>query len=176
MEFIYIKILLFKISKKNIFFTLEELQENDFTIGEDGDEIIKDSIPCFCQGEAICVFCMKEKDLDTDKEKDTTNFDYQVFENQDFSQFQSDIDDEIFSKKVNYNVNFTVKQLSMICDYYGILKGMKGKNKNKNDLIEAIVSFENDSSNSIIVLRRKKLWFYLEELKRDSFLKKFIWL
>jgi hypothetical protein len=124
----------------------------------------------------ICVFCLKEKDSNKDKEKDTINLDYQLFENPDFSNIQFDSDDEIFSKKINYQVNFTVKQLSMICDYYGILKSLKGRNKNKNDLIEALVSFENDSSNSIIVLRRKKLWFYLEELKRDSYLKKFIWL
>ena len=165
-------------SNEHIFFTLEELEEINSTICEKGDE--KESVPCFCQGEVICVFCLKEKDHD----KDTNNFDYQVFENPDFHPFENpdfhpfqfDADDEIFSKKVNYNVNFTVKQLSMICDYYGILKAMKGRNKNKNDLIEALVAFESDSSNSIIVLQRKKLWFYLEELKRDSYLKKFIWL
>ena len=150
-------------SNENIFFTLEELEEIDSTMCENK----KDSVPCFCQGKTICVFCIKEKD--------NNQFDYR-FDNPDLSQLQLNTDDEIFSKKINYQVNFTVKQLSMICDYYGILKAMKGRNKNKNDLIEALVAFENDSSNSIIVLQRKKLWFYLEELKRDSYLKKFIWL
>jgi len=161
-------------SNENIFFTLEELQENNFTICENDNQNDKDSIPCFCQGEVICVFCLKEKVAN--KDKDINNFDFQLFENPDFYSFQLDTDDELFSKKVNYHVNFTVKQLSMICDYYGILKRMKGRNKNKNDLIDEIVTFEDDTINSSIVLQRKKLWFYLEELKKDSYLKKFIWL
>jgi len=155
-------------SNENIFFTLEDLED----LKDNNLDTENNSVPCFCQGETVCVFCIKEKDFN----KDTTiDFNYSLFENPEISQFQLNDYDEIFSKKVNYQVNFTVKQLSMICDYYGLLKEMKGKSKNKNDLIEALVSFENDTSNSIIVLQRKKLWFYLEELKKDSFLKKFLW-
>ena len=123
--------------------------------------------PCFCQGDAICVFCLKENENGETKT-------LEMWCEEDLSPFQFTEEDEIFSKKIDYSVNFTVKQLSMICDYYGLSKGMK-RNKNKNDLIEALVTFESDPSNSAVVFQRRKMWFYLEELKRDSFMKRFIW-
>lgn len=142
-------------SDANIFFTLEE----------DNEEINQPdnhNVPCFCQGDIICVFCIKEKEDE-------------VKENSDFTFLEFNIDDELFSKKVNYQVNYTVKQLLMICDYYGLLKGLKGRSKNKNELIELLVEFENNLTNSDIIYQRKKLWFYLEELKKDAFMKKYIW-
>lgn len=144
-------------SNENIFFTLEEFEENE-------NPLDNDSIPCFCQDDVICVFCLKEKDI----EPLPSSSSLPLFE----TEFQFDInyDDEIFSRKVNYQVNFTVKQLAMICDYYEI----RSRNKNKNDLIEALVSFENESKNTNTVLKRKKLWFYLEELRKDPFTKKYI--
>jgi len=145
-------------SNENIFFTLEEFEENE----NENHLVNNDSVPCFCQGDVVCVFCLKEKDIESD------NLSIPLVD----TEFQFDInyEDEIFSKKVNYQVNFTVKQLSMICDYYEI----RSRNKNKNELIEALVSFENESKNTNTVLKRKKLWFYLEELRKDSFTKKYI--
>ena len=139
-------------SNEHIFFTLEEFEENE------NHFINHDSVPCFCQDDVVCVFCLKEKETEPLPFADTG------------FQFEIDYEDEIFSRKVNYQVNFTVKQLSMICDYYEI----RSRNKNKNELIEAIVSFENESKNTSTVLKRKKLWFYLEELRKDPFTKKYI--
>ena len=149
-------------SNENIFFTLEDFEENE----NETHLMNNDSVPCFCQGDVVCVFCLKEKDIEPLPSSSSSSL--PLFE----TEFQFDInyEDEIFSRKINYQVNFTVKQLSMMCDYYEI----RSRNKNKNELIEALVSFENESKNNSIVLKRKKLWFYLEELRKDSFTKKYI--
>jgi hypothetical protein len=44
----------------------------------------------------------------------------------------------------------------------------------KADIISAIVAFENNLENYDIVERRRTVWKYMEELKQDSFMKKFI--
>jgi hypothetical protein len=78
--------------------------------------------------------------------------------------------DLIFAKMNNYEINFTVRQLQNICDYYKIsCKKMK-----KPELIAAIVDFENNPENSLIIMKRQKLWYYMEHLREDSFMKKFI--
>jgi hypothetical protein len=145
-------------SNENIFFTLEDFEENE----NETHLMNNDSVPCFCQGDVVCVFCLKEKDIEASSLP-------LHFVDTEF-QFDINYEDEIFSRKINYQVNFTVKQLSMMCDYYEI----RSRNKNKNELIEALVSFENESKNNSTILKRKKLWFYLEELRKDSFTKKYI--
>ena len=39
--------------------------------------------------------------------------------------------DNLFHEVVNYNINYTVKQLLQICDYYNILKEVKMTKCNK---------------------------------------------
>ena len=68
--------------------------------------------------------------------------------------------------------NKTVKELFTICDYYGIGKEAKSHKYNKSQIIQSICDFEH--SNREITYRRKKLWFYLGELKNDKFMKKFL--
>ena len=75
---------------------------------------------------------------------------------------------------VNYNENFTVKELLVICEYYGFLKEIKSNKCNKDQIIEILVNFENDPINNDIVFKRQNLWFYINELKNDKFMKKFI--
>jgi hypothetical protein len=45
---------------------------------------------------------------------------------------------------------------------------------NKEEIIHHLMVFENDLENIEIVLQRKNLWFYLNELKKDKFTKKFV--
>jgi len=66
-----------------------------------------------------------------------------------------------------------VKQLTQICEYYGLGKNIKPKSK-KLEIVHMIMYFENLSINYLIVNRRKKLWFYMNELKNDKYMKKFI--
>lgn len=78
--------------------------------------------------------------------------------------------DDYVASEMDYDTNYTKKQLEFICDYYGISK----RKKKKQDLVEEIVIFEKESSNFDIVQRRKTMWFYIEEISNDSFLSKFL--
>ena len=78
--------------------------------------------------------------------------------------------DDIYSCELDYNENYTKKQLDRIADYYQIPK----RKKKKAELVEEIVIFENDLSNYEITERRKLLWHYMEEIKNDNYLSKFI--
>ena len=78
--------------------------------------------------------------------------------------------DDYVASELDYNENYTKKQLELIADYYEISK----RKKKKGELIEEIVIFEKEPSNYDITQRRKTLWFYMEEINNDSFLSKFL--
>jgi hypothetical protein len=89
------------------------------------------------------------------------------------------IDDmEVFEeqvpKMINYNENYTVKELLLICEYYGISKELKAKKCNKETIIQFLVDFESNVANTEIVFKRQGLWFYMNELKNDKFMKKYV--
>ena len=65
----------------------------------------------------------------------------------------------------------TKKELLKIANYYNI---KKAKTMKKEDLINNIIVFETDPENIELVERRKTLWFYYNELKRDDYFKKLI--
>ena len=75
---------------------------------------------------------------------------------------------------VNYQLNYTVKQLLQICDYYGIAKELKTNKYSKDEIICVLVHFENNDENSEIVFKRQTMWLYINELKNDKFMKKYI--
>jgi len=75
---------------------------------------------------------------------------------------------------INYHDNFTVKELLLICEYYGFAKEMKNNKFNKEQIINCLVDFENNENNSDIVFKRQNMWFYINELKADKFMKKFV--
>ena len=78
--------------------------------------------------------------------------------------------DDYVASELDYDENYTKKQLDLIADYYNISK----RKKRKAELIEEIVIFEKEPTNYDIVQRRKTLWFYVEEINNDSFLSKFL--
>ena len=65
---------------------------------------------------------------------------------------------------------FLKHDLEMIADYYNIPK----KRKRKSELIQDILLFEYDISNSDKVQKRKLMFFYLYELNNDKFFKKYL--
>jgi hypothetical protein len=79
--------------------------------------------------------------------------------------------DYFLAQMSEYDLNYTLKQLGMIYEYYNIGKIAKLK---KADIIQAIVVFEHDAENYEVVMRRQQLWHYLEELKADKFMKRFV--
>jgi hypothetical protein len=85
-----------------------------------------------------------------------------------------EFNDEFNAHIINYEENFTVKDLLLICEYYGFLNNVKNKKYTKNIIIEILVSFELDTNNADIVNKRLNAWFFMSELKNDKFMKKFV--
>jgi hypothetical protein len=100
-------------------------------------------------------------------EEDDEDHEYnqQIF-NQNYLQH-----DENFCMLVDYNENNTIKQLQRICNYYEIKLKVTAK---KADIINVILVYESDPSHKAKVIQRKKLWFYLNELKKDKHMKQFV--
>lgn len=87
----------------------------------------------------------------------------------------TELQDELtIPQMINYNENYTVKELLLICEYYGFAKDLKNNKYNKEQIIDFLVTFESDTNNSDIVFKRQNMWFYINELKNDKFMKKFV--
>jgi len=112
--------------------------------------------------------------IDEVHEETNVNFDEIMsnFENEMFDDYERE--NIIASQILNYQMNFTIKQLIVICDYYGISKEIKLNKATKIEIINALVYFENNSINEDVVLKRQNLWFYLNELKNDKIMKKYV--
>ena len=86
--------------------------------------------------------------------------------------------DDVFCERADYETNYTAKQLLVICEYYGIQKVVKNGKPHrvtrKEDMIDAITAFEGDASNRETTRQRKQMWFYMEQIKSDKFLKRFL--
>jgi hypothetical protein len=82
--------------------------------------------------------------------------------------------DEIFLEMKDYEMNYNVKQLLLICEYYDILKDVRANKMKKQDIIEQILLFEKNMENIEITMKRKELWYYISELKNDKMMKKFV--
>jgi len=83
-------------------------------------------------------------------------------------------DSFIITKSLDYHFNYNVKELMLICDYYGLLKEVKNNKLKKQEIILFLLDFEENTDNSLIVYKRKQLWYFMEELKNDKFMKKYI--
>ena len=78
--------------------------------------------------------------------------------------------DDYIAQELEYNENYTKKELEKIAEYYELSK----RKKKKQDLVEDIVFFEKAPENVEIVYRRKRLWSYIEEIKADKYLSKYL--
>ena len=75
------------------------------------------------------------------------------------------------AREVDYDLNYNVKYLANILEFYGIKKCKL----NKKEIIEKILEFEFDTiDNTPIVEERKRLVDNFIELKNDKFFSKFI--
>ena len=120
-------------------------------------------------------FSLIEPTIETKKQTEVTYDSLVSLVNEQSSNMGSEwneglsIDDYVASE-IDYNENYTKKQLELIADYYDISK----RKKKKGQLIEEIVIFEKEPTNYDMTQRRKTLWFYMEEINNDSFLSKFL--
>ena len=78
--------------------------------------------------------------------------------------------DDYLASELDYQTNYIKKELERIADYYEISK----RKKRKDELVEVIVLFEKDPINIQKVYQRKKLWKYMEEIKKDKYLRQFL--
>ena len=83
-------------------------------------------------------------------------------------------DDNLCANFIHYDINCTVKQLLLICEYYGIAKDLKTNKCNKYDILNTLIIYENNIENNKKVNKRKKLWNNINELKNDKFMKKYV--
>ena len=115
---------------------------------------------------------LENKEDETDNLSDLLN----EINNHDFvNQMNNFSDEEIFQIMCyEYKINYTVKELLIICDYYGIAKEMKSNKYNKEEIINVLVQFENNPINNDIFLRRQSMWYYIDKLKNDKFMKKYV--
>jgi len=133
------------------------------------------------QDENIYFLLNEDENENEDLEKNQ-NF-FNDFKNQDFinneilyynNHNSNEKIDNIYSQFVHYRENYVLSQIHQICEYYGIAKEMKKNKLNKDDVIYLLVNYENTIENKNIVFKRKQLWYYINELKNDTFMKKFI--
>jgi len=73
------------------------------------------------------------------------------------SEYQTNDMTAFTALSVYYEINYNVKQLLTICDYYKIAKELRSNKNNKTEIIYSLVLFENNEDNFEIVLRRKQL-------------------
>jgi hypothetical protein len=117
--------------------------------------------------ENIVISVEEEENINVNN--DDNSFDINNFLlNNDFNE------DLHLSASLFYMENYTVKDLILICDYYGFSKEIKANKLGKELLIQCLVDWELDMDNAIIVEKRKKIWFYMNELKKDKFMKKYV--
>jgi hypothetical protein len=94
----------------------------------------------------------------------------------DFTNEMNDLNNEgiIEVISLDYKLNYTVKELLLICEYYGIAKELKVHKCCKDIIIQFLVDFESITSNNTIVLRRQEMWRCINILKKDKFMKKYV--
>lgn len=119
-------------------------------------------------------FSINEEQIDKEYDKEENVILYGLLDeiNNDFDFVSNqEINQAMYNE---YKINYTVKELLLICDYYGIAKEMKNNKYNKDEIINVLVHFENDPINNDIFMRRQSMWYYIDKLKNDKFMKKYV--
>jgi hypothetical protein len=113
-------------------------------------------------------FSLHEISKESDKELVTYN---DLIQQVDYMEMCSNVAmDDYIAQEVEYDSNYTKKELEKVAEYYEISK----RKKKKQELIEDIVIFEKAPENIEVVYTRKKLWSYMEEIKADKYLSKYL--
>jgi len=89
-------------------------------------------------------------------------------------EFMCENDDLLIPQIIHYKENYTVKDLLLICEYYGVAKELKTHKCTKDEIIHFLVVYESNPNNSNLVFKRQNMWFYINELKNDKFMKKYV--
>ena len=116
--------------------------------------------------------------IDEDNTENNIFFDFNINEILKSEYIFKD-EDNLCAKFLHYDINCTIKQLLQICQYYGIeyygtSKDIRINKCNKSDVINTLIIYENNIENLEKVNKRKRLWHYINELKKDKFMKKYL--
>jgi hypothetical protein len=114
--------------------------------------------------------------LDESDQSENSNEIPNFLDDFDFSNEINDLNNEgiIEVISVDYKINYTVKELLLMCEYYGIAKELKNNKCCKDVIIHFLVDFESNPLNNTIVLRRQEMWRCINILKNDKFMKKYV--
>ena len=120
------------------------------------------------ENENIVIDINHVEDLE---EEQSMNLD---FVNDFLNECENEMEDLRTPLTLDYAENYTVKELLIICEYYGFAKEIKANKLGKDLLIQCLVDYEMDSLNAVIVEKRRNMWFFINELKNDKFMKKYV--
>ena len=114
--------------------------------------------------------------LDESEQSDDSNEIPNFLDDFNFTNEINDLNNEgiIEVMFLDYKLNYTVKELLLICEYYGISKELKINKYCKDIIIQFLVDFESIPLNNTIVLRRQEMWRCINILKNDKFMKKYV--
>jgi|LakMenEpi03Aug12_release.lakeMendotaPanAssembly.Ray.scaffolds.fasta_scaffold152773_2 hypothetical protein len=114
--------------------------------------------------------------LDESEQSENSNEIPNFLDDFDFSNEINDLNNEGIIEVISfdYKINYTVKELLLMCEYYGIAKELKNNKCCKDVIIHFLVDFESNPLNNTIVLRRQEMWRCINILKNDKFMKKYV--
>lgn len=126
-------------------------------------------------------FSIEEKQINNNNDVDINIIEKTIYNTQENEIHSTDYylpqldmtDNENDNFFYDYN-KYTLKELFKICEYYGFAKELKTNKCNKKEIIQYLIEFENDYNNIETVYTRRNMWFYMNELKKDPLMKKFI--
>jgi hypothetical protein len=90
------------------------------------------------------------------------------------NEFKPDEMSDLYATITDYDINYNTKQLLRICDFYGLTKKVKLSKSKKLDIISAIIVFENEPENYESVYKRRQMWYFINELKNNKYMKQFV--
>ena len=124
-------------------------------------------------GENISFFIDEDEDEEERKNENIIVSDFNINKILN-SEFIFRDEDNLCANLIHYDINCNVKQLLLICEYYGIAKDLRSNKCNKSDILNTLIIYENNIENQERVNKRKQLWHYINELKNDKFMKKYV--
>ena len=140
----------------NIHYQLREKPEN-----------IEDKIPYDTLVEELQLF-LKSLKNDNDGVSDGEIHEHKSMCDEDMSQYL-DLD-SCLAMTMDYQENYTLKDLQKIAEYYDI----SIRKLCKAELIEKITEFEDNKENEEKTFQRNKMWNYMKQIKKDKFLKSYL--
>ena len=83
---------------------------------------------------------------------------------------EESLENERTATELNYSLNYTLPMLRHIAGFYDL----EYKRIKKQNIIDLIVDYEINQDNIYVVQERQRLWYYMDEIKENKYLSKYI--